>query len=215
MCRADWQDQTERVSLIDLITQIGTFVALLVAIVQLSISIRDGRSRDRLRLREHALALYTEAVSATETSNAFHRLSGDLRRAGSRAEGIVTWRKIRNEDFDGGGFFDPNDPESEQRSSDVYTVLWFFERVRYAVSNDVADRAVTLETLGFRLWWWGQLLQELDRLTAVGAIHDLSVMAQESASASRQMELWQRTCATDFEGGPPVRLGHGHQNTKG
>lgn len=193
-------------SLIDLITQIGTFVAIIVALVQLSISIRDGRSRDQLRRREHALALYTEAVSATETSNAFHRLSGELRRAGSRQHGTVTWRLIRDEDFDAGGFFDPNDPDAEQRFSDIYTVLWFFERVRHAVDGDIADREVTFETLGFRLWWWGQLLVGLKRLTAVGAVHQLSVLAQDSARESGQLAVWVQNCSSDFAAANPVIL---------
>lgn len=46
--------------------------------------------------------------------------------------------------------------------SDLYRILWYFERAEMTIRFKLVDPAVFFEAAGFHCWWWGQLLRKVD-----------------------------------------------------
>lgn len=193
-------------NLLGLIDSIGITGALLAALWQLYRANRDNRQRDADRRTERSLALYEAVVAEGSTYEAFHRLSVFLRREGTRMVGATTWRLLQDHDLEPGGLLDPSDRHNETPFADLYSVLWFFERVEISLDKGLVDREVLMQTLGFHFWWWGQLLCHLHGPKASSAIHHLSVEAQEWASAKGHLHDWRRRCQHDFDGQEAQKL---------
>lgn len=191
---------------LDFINSVGTFGALCAAIYQLRRGVRDNQARDEERRVERALAMFDEVVAASGTSEAFHRLSVALRAHGSEKHGVSTWHCLCDADLGGGQFLDATHATRDRLFADLYTVMWFFERVETALRYRIVNRDALLTTLGFHFWWWGELLHKLQGPKAIHSLHDLAKTAQGWAAARGELDDWCRRCQTDFGGLAPRRV---------
>lgn len=194
------------VGVFEVISSLATLGALLAAIWQLRQAVLAGRVRDEERRVERALVLYEQVVSEGATYEAFHRLSVLLRRLGTAEHGITTWHVVSDEDLNEGGVLDAGDQSREQAFADLYAVLWWFERCLTALDRHLISEDVLMETAGFHLWWWGQMLRELHGPKATRAVRDLGANADAWAQRRGVLDDWRRRCGTDFKGGPAVPL---------
>ncbi|MBC7593631.1 MAG: hypothetical protein H7288_06805 [Kineosporiaceae bacterium] len=188
--------------LLGIINSIAVTGALLAAIWQLRESNKSARTRDESQRTERALALYRDLVAEGPAAEAFHRLSVYLRREGSMTAGRTSWRLLKNSDLDAGGLLDPSAPDKQQLFADLYTILWFFERTEISRASKIVNPELLMRTLGFHFWWWGQILVDLDAPKASGSIHALSIIAQEWAIETKNLDIWRSSCTFDFDGGP-------------
>lgn len=188
---------------INAIGQLATAGALLAAIWQLRKGVIDGRQRDSDRRVERALGYYESVVAEGETQRAFHRLSVALRMQGSQDHGSTTWHVVSDADLRAGGLLDPTDAAKTQLFADTYAVLWLFERCELALSRNIVDRAVLMETLGFHFWWWAQMMRGLRGPKAAASVHCLGGMATNWAHEQGLLEDWHQRCSGDFDAGGP------------
>lgn len=191
----------------ELINAVSVAGALVAAAWQVSRSVRDARARDQDRRTERALELYQDVVADGATAEAFHRLSVQLRHSGSRAHGFTTWHLLSDDDFDAGGLLDPAQDGKPSPFADLYSVLWYFERVENSLTFGLVDREVLFSTIGFHCWWWAQLLQDVRRPKASHSVRRLGAQVEEWGTANGQHAAWSEHCTDDFGGHGPVPLG--------
>jgi hypothetical protein len=177
--------------------------ALLISGYQTRRLVTDSRQRDRERRVELALNLYRDLVVDGDTANAFHRLSVALRKQGSATHRIMTWYLPVNQDINPGGLMDPNADGATVLFADLYRVMWYFERANTALNNDLIDREVFFEAAGFHVWWWDQILRNIDAPKAMSALRDLAGKVSFWAVERELLNEWRSKCLTDFDGGPP------------
>ncbi len=187
------------------IAAIATVGALGAAIWQLWVGNRDRRDSEQSTRADRAMKLFEEVVAGGDTAKAFHELSLYLRRLGSDG-GVVTWYLADDDDLQGEGVFSPAQPTSEEAFAKLYTVLWFFERVQGSLASKVIDPSACFRTTGFHIWWWDQLLRDVNLPKASSALSELGRWVTAEAAASGELEMWHTKCATDFGGGGPIDL---------
>lgn len=197
----------------EFINSVGTFGALCAAVWQLWRGRKDARARDGDRRVERALEMFDDVVAGGETAEAFHRLSVALRAHGSERHGVSTWHRLQDSDLTAGRFLDAEREERDRLFADLYTVLWFFERVDIALQRQLVDDDVLMQTLGFHFWWWGQVLLNLDGPKASASIHRLSLAAERWAAGNGMLDDWHRRCLTDFDGSGPKQRRMGDRQT--
>lgn len=188
---------------LELVNSLGIIGALCVASFQTWRAARDARKRDEDHRTERALDLYRDLVVEGDTAAAFHRLSLELRRRGSRTHGGTTWMLLSDADFAEGGVLDPGLPESDSPFEDLYRVLWFFERVHTSLDHHLVDRDVLMRTIGFHIWWWSQLLINVSTPKATRSLRYLAPLAEEWARSAGEHSTWVDRCRTDFAGEGP------------
>lgn len=184
----------------EIISSLGTFGALCAAIWQLHLGVKGDKERDEDGRVERSLQLFDEVVAAGGTAEAFHRLSVALREQGTNRVGRTSWHCLSDTDLDSGGFFDVKSTEWGQLFADLYTVLWFFERVETALQHKIVNRDVLMSTLGFHFWWWGEVLQGLRAPKASASLHKLASEAEQWARTNQKLDDWCSRCQHDFGG---------------
>lgn len=189
----------------DAVASLATLGALAAAIWQLWVANKERRETEQSTRADRAMKLYEEVVAGGATAIAFHALSLYLRRIGSsNPGGSVTWRVATDADLGEHGIFSPSERSTEDAFANLYTVLWFFERVDASLLSNVVDPAATYRSVGFHIWWWNQLLLGLEAPKSRGSLTRLAAWVTELARDEGVLDEWMRRCATDFDQGPPT-----------
>lgn len=188
---------------------IATVGALAAAIWQLWVGNRDRRDAEQSTRSDRAMKLFDEVVAGGDTAKAFHELSVYLRKLGTGESGEVTWYLAQDHDLSQAGVFSPAQRESEIAFANLYTVLWFFERVDGSLQSRVIDPETCYRTLGFHIWWWDQLLRGVSTPKARAALTVLADWATRQAESKGQLDNWIARCSSDFAGGGADERGTG------
>lgn len=192
-------------TIFDGLASVATVGGLGAAIWQLYVGNRDRRANEQSHRAERAMRLFEDVVAGTPTAEAFRALSVYLRNAGS-TPGTVAWYLPSDADLTGEGVFAPSDPGREEAYANLYTVLWFFERAEASMESNVVDPKAMFKSLGFHMWWWGQVLRDLHAPTPKVSLERLALRAEEAAAISGELDQWSVRCDGDFGGGPAIHL---------
>lgn len=155
--------------------------ALLVGAFQIRRLALDARERDRDRQTERALELYRDLVVTGDTASAFHRLSVLLRHKGSARHRGTTWYLMDDGGFQEGGMLDPSQVGPNTPFEDIYRVLWYFERVEISLRFNLVRADVLFSSIGFHIWWWGQILRNIHEPKSVQGLRQLEPLVVEWA----------------------------------
>lgn len=186
----------------DWIQSIVVVGALLIAGYQTRLLVRDFRKRDHDLRVERALNMYRDLVIEGDASSAFHRLSVLLRNQGFRQFRTVAWKLPEDSDLNSGGLMDPTLEGSDTPFADLYRVMWYFERAHIAVEQNLIDKSVFFEAAGFHIWWWNQILRDLNAPKAMGSLRSSAADVTNWARNAGKLEEWRDRCNADFNGGP-------------
>lgn len=195
--------------LFEALTSVATVGALAAAIWQLWVGNRDRRDAEQSTRSDRAMKLFEEVVAGGDTAKSFHDLSVYLRKLGTGGNSDVTWYLSGDRDLSQSGVFSPAQKESEKAFANLYTVLWFFERVDGALQSRVIDAETCYRTLGFHIWWWDQLLRGVTTPKARASLTTLAEWVISEAFARGDLANWISRCSSDFAGGGPDPRGAG------
>lgn len=176
--------------------------ALLLSAYQTRQLAADSRQRDEERRVELALNLYRDLVVDGDTANAFHRLSVGLRKVGTARHNTITWYLPKDDDLGVGGLMDPSADADGSDFADLYRVMWFFERAHIALTHGLIAKEVFFEAAGFHVWWWNEILRDIEGPKAMSALRALAVEVDSWARSTSRIDSWRSRCMTDFNGGP-------------
>lgn len=190
----------------DVVSAIAVFGAFLATLWQLYRTNADNRTRDRERRSASAVALYEQLGSGTAVSEAYLDLANTLRSDGTARYGYHTYTTVSDKDFERGGLLDSESPESASAFSNVYKVMWYFERVYVALEDDIVDRDTLFRLMAYRIWWTSQLLGRLEDPAAISALKNLGRLAEEWGDRNGLLPSWLSRCSVDFDGRAPRDL---------
>lgn len=190
----------------DVVGALAVFGAFLATLWQLYRANADNRMRDRERRAARAVDLYEHMVSGTSVSKAYLELANMLRTSGTAHHGFHTYTVVTDKDFEPGGLLDSESFASANAFSNVYIVMWYFERVNIAFEDGLVDRETLFKLMAYRLWWTCQLLGELEDPAAIGALKSLGRQAEGWGEENGLLASWLVGCAVDFDGRAPKVL---------
>lgn len=186
----------------DALASMATAGGLFAAIWQLWVGNRDRRKSENSVRAERAMHMYEEVVAGGPVADAFHDLSVFLHEVGSAEFEVPTWHVAKDIDFSNGGIFSTETKAQGEAFRDLFTVLWFFERVASARASQVIDSDACYRSMGYHIWWWDQILYEMHAPKARKQLRELATWVTELAKSDGQLLDWQARCMTDFDGGP-------------
>jgi hypothetical protein len=186
----------------DWIQAVAVVVALLVAAYQTRLLLVDSRKRESAARVARALDMYRDLIVDGDTAVAFHRVSVRLRHEGWKRHAVATWRLPEKGDLGPEGLMDPTDNSPESLFADFYRIIWYFERANLAITNSLIDREVFFKAAGFHVWWWNEIMRNVDGPKAMAGLRALASEVESWAHSEGVLADWESRCTMDFNGGP-------------